>query len=131
MFLVDTSLWVCMFRHREPWDPDRFVAWDEIVTCGPVIQEVLGGFKDNRAYRLARDAMLDLPRVESPAPFDLFVAAADLYRLGRRAGVRIRTAADCLIAACALRNDLTVVHDDADFEHLARIAPLDQRRIRT
>jgi hypothetical protein len=33
------------------------------VTCLPVIQEVLQGFGEERAYRLAREAMLALPVV--------------------------------------------------------------------
>jgi len=31
--------------------------------------------------------------------------------------------------ACALRNSLTVLHHDRDFDALARIAPLEARRI--
>ena len=31
---------------------------------------------------------------------------------------------DCLIAACALRHGLTVVHVDRDFDLIARVSPL-------
>jgi predicted nucleic acid-binding protein len=36
---------------------------------------------------------------------------------------------DCLIAACALRHALTVLHVDRDFDLIARVAPLKQRRL--
>jgi predicted nucleic acid-binding protein len=36
---------------------------------------------------------------------------------------------DCLIAACAIRNGLTILHHDRDFDLLARISPLKVRRL--
>ena len=56
----------------------------------------------------------------------LFDAAVDLYRRARRAGLTIRSSVDCLIAASAIRHDLTIVHCDRDYAHLADIAPLEQ-----
>jgi len=35
---------------------------------------------------------------------------------------------DCLIAACAVRHGLTVLHHDRDFDLLARVSALDARR---
>lgn len=54
----------------------------------------------------------------------VFGTAIDLYRRARRTGFTVRSSVDCLIAACALRNGLTVVHCDRDYPHLARIAPV-------
>jgi hypothetical protein len=42
------------------------VAFDDVVTCLPVVQEVLQGFRDERAFRIARESMTSLPTVESP-----------------------------------------------------------------
>lgn len=39
-------------------------------------------------------------------------------------------AADCLIAACAIRNGLAVLHHDGDFGFLARVSSLSARDIR-
>ncbi len=36
----------------------------------------------------------------------------------------MRSSVDCLIAVCAIRNDLTLLHHDRDFDQLARIAPV-------
>ena len=49
--------------------------------------------------------------------------------LARRAGLTVRSSTDCLIAACALRNSLTVAHHDRDFDALTKISPLDVLRI--
>lgn len=127
MLLVDTSAWIEVFRRPPHVTIEQLGGLEDIVTCLPVIQEVLQGFRDERAYRLAREALLALPIVESPLRSDVFEEAVDLYRLGRRAGLTVRSSVDCLIAACALRHDLTVVHRDRDFGALARISPLRQR----
>ena len=101
-----------MFRKPSRIDVARLLDLDEVVTCLPVIQEVLQGFTDEAAFRTARDAMQSFPVVESPLGADT-----------------LRSGVDCLIAACALRHGLTVVHVDRDFDLIARVAPLKQRRL--
>jgi predicted nucleic acid-binding protein len=95
------------------------------VTCLPVIQEVLQGFDDERAFRIAYTAMHALPCVESPLSRNVIDAAVDIYRRARRAGITVRSGVDCLIAACASRHRLTVVHCDRDYTQLTRVAALD------
>jgi predicted nucleic acid-binding protein len=129
MILVDTSIWVEVFRRSRPLDLEALVALDEIVTCLPVIQEILQGFDDEAQYRLARDAMLSFPVLEAPLREEVFLEAAGLYRAARRAGVTVRSSVDCLIAACAIRADVEVLHRDRDFRALARVSPLRQRSL--
>jgi predicted nucleic acid-binding protein len=129
VILVDTSVWVELFRKPPGIHPAELEDLDDLVTVLPVIQEVLQGFKDERAFGLAREAMLALPVLESPLEEQVFVEAAQIYRLGRRAGLTIRSSTDCLIAACALRHDATVLHYDRDFDAIARIAGLRTRQI--
>ena len=129
MTLVDTSVWIEVFRRGRPLDLEAVIPLDEVVTCLPVVQEVLQGFREERAYRLAYYAMFALPIVEAPIGADLFVDAVDLYRSARRQGLTVRSSVDCLIAACALRHDLDVLHRDRDFPVLARVSRLRQRRV--
>jgi len=128
--LVDTSVWIEVFRKGTRFRLESAVATDEVVTCLPVLQEVLQGFRDERAFALARDAMLSFPVVESPLRADVVLEAANLHRTARRAGLTVRSGVDCLIATCALRNGLAVLHHDRDFDLLARVSSLDARRIR-
>ena len=128
MTLVDTSIWIEVFRRSRPLDLTAVVELDEIVTCLPVVQEVLQGFRDERAYRLAREAMLSLPTVESPLASDVVLEAVGLYRAARSRGLTVRSSIDCLIAACALRHDLDVLHRDRDFDAIAHVSPLRTRR---
>lgn len=128
MVLVDTSVWIEVFRARRPLDLEAILDFDDVVTCLPVVQEVLQGFREEALFRQARDAMLALPMVESPLVEARFREAVDLYRTCRRNGHTVRSSIDCLIAACALRNDLEVLHRDRDFPALARVSALRERR---
>lgn len=128
MVLVDTSIWIETFRAQDPLHLEDLVDFEEVVTCLPVIQEVLQGFGDEAAFRLARSSMLALPTVESPLVAGVFEEAVGLYRAARRQGLTVRSSIDCLIAACALRHDLTVLHRDRDFHHLARVSSLKEKK---
>ena len=131
MVLVDTSVWIEVFRRPSRTVLDDLVDFDDVVTCLPVIQEVTQGFRDERAFGRAREAMHALPIVESPLSAAVFDHAADLYRAGRRAGVTVRSGVDCLIAACAIRHGLEVLHHDRDYDALAKISALRSRRLKS
>lgn len=126
--LVDTSVWIAVFRRRNPLDLEATVEFDEIVTCLPVYQEVLQGFDDESSFRHARDAMASLPMLESPLRREVFDEAAGIFRMCRRSGITVRSGVDCLIAACALRNAIPVLHIDRDFDLISRVVPLESRR---
>ena len=129
MVLVDTSVWIEVFRRPSRVALAAVAEIDEVVTCLPVVQEVLQGVRDENAFRVARDAMLAFPIVESPLRWGVYDDAIRLYRTARRAGHTVRSSVDCLIAACALRHGLTVAHCDRDFDALAEISPLHVRAL--
>ena len=129
MYLVDTSVWIDVFHRPPRVDLESTIGIEAVVTCLPVLQEVLQGFRDDRAFRVAREALLAFPIVEAPLETAAFEEAIDLFRLARRAGVTVRSSVDCLIAVCAVRNDLTVFHHDRDFDQLARVTPLRSRNV--
>lgn len=129
MLLVDTSVWIEVFRRPSRFELGSVADLDEVATCLPVIQEVLQGFLEEHAFRIAREAMFALPILEAPLTREMFEEAVQLYRTARRAGVTVRSSVDCLIAACAIRHGVTVLHLDRDFTHLARVSSLKERRI--
>ena len=129
MYLVDTSVWIEVFARPARVHLESVVHLDEVVTCLPIIQEVLQGFRDESAFRIAREAMHAFPLVEAPLETAVFDEAVDLYRLARRIGITVRSSVDCLIAVCAIRHGLTLLHHDRDFDRIARISPLRSRRL--
>jgi len=129
VYLVDTSVWIETFRRNDPFDLEGTVDFDLVVTCLPVVQEVLQGFRNEAGFRHARSAMHALPMVESPLEREVFDQAVSLYRTARRNGLTIRSSVDCLIAACAIRNALCVLHRDRDYPALAKVSELQQRTV--
>ena len=123
MILVDTSIWIRLLH--DPTLGNRFGERIlECTTCPPVIQELFQGLRDEPRAQVIRDGMLALPRVADPVKLDTFLAAADLFRLGRRKGLTIRSSYDCLIAAIAIEHQCAVWHHDRDFEHIASYTAL-------
>lgn len=106
-------------------DPARLseveVHLPDVVTCGPVVQEVTQGFADENLLGPFGERLLC---VSDPLPLDLFLEGASIYRSGRRRGYTIRSTVDCLIAAIAIDNDVPVWHPDRDFTAIARYTPL-------
>lgn len=124
MVLVDTSVWIRWFRGgtriKHP-SPDEM---RDVATCSPILQEILQGFKDIPAYARIRTNLLALPTLGDPVDLDLFLEAAEIYRLANRKGYTIRSSTDCLIAAIAIRHGVAVMHFDRDFDVIARFTPL-------
>lgn len=124
MILVDSSAWIEILRGRRREAFASIAPEGEIVTCLPVIQEILQGFDNFAVRRVARAALGDVPTVEEPLTRPVFDEAIQLFLDARRAGLTIRSGVDCLIAACAIRNDAMLLHVDRDFTKLAKVSPL-------
>jgi predicted nucleic acid-binding protein len=127
--LVDTSAWIEHLRAGSRLRLTDVVDFEDVVTCLPVVQEVLQGVRDEGVFRRVRTAMVSLPTVESPLTAGLVQEAVALFRSTRRVGLTPRSSVDCLIAACALRHDLEVLHRDRDYDLIARVCPLRTRRL--
>jgi len=94
VLLVDTSVWIEVFRRGTTFQLESVADLEEVVTCLPVIQEVLQGFRDERAFQVARESLYALPIVESPLQRAVFDEAIELYRRSRQAGVTVRSSVD-------------------------------------
>lgn len=123
MTLVDTSAWVEYLRatgsdtHRQV---RTLVESDgPIHTTDVVVMEVLAGGRDeSHAWQLRRLlSRCEFVAIEGLADFE---QAAAMYRQCRRAGETVRSLADCLIAAVAVRAGLVVLQADRDFDVIAR-----------
>ena len=123
MILVDTSIWIGLLAGGRPKVAEEDLA--NFATCGPVVQELLQGLKPGPASDAFRQLLLAVPVLSDPVPLSLYLAAADIYRLGRRKGVTIRSSIDCLIAAIAMENRVPVWHRDRDFSAIAAYTALE------
>ena len=120
MILIDTSAWVEFLRDTGSVACNRVdVLLDsEIAVCDSIRMEVLAGARDEQhLYDLRR--LLGRAAVFPTEPTHYEEAAA-LFRRCRREGETVRKLIDCLIGAIAIRADVPVLHNDADFDVLAR-----------
>jgi hypothetical protein len=120
--LVDTSVWIELLAGRVAAPSSDQLA--QFVTCGPILQEVIQGLRAGRDSAAFQVGLLALPCLSDPLPPGLFMDAAEIYREGRRKGHTIRSAVDCLIAAIAIRHGVPVLHNDRDFDAIARHSAL-------
>lgn len=126
VILVDSAVWIDLLRKR----PGRQVArlrklleLGEAAAAPVIVQEVLQGATDRMAFAKLRSYFMAIHLAGTEHIVELHVAAAELYARARWQAVTPRSPHDCLIAVIAIASDMPLLHDDRDFERLARIEP--------
>lgn len=120
MILIDTSAWIEFLRDTESAVCNRVevLLESEIAICDAVRMEVLAGARDERHLHDLRRLLAQATLIPTkPTDYD---DAATLYRICRRQGETVRKLIDCLIGSVAIRADVPILHNDADFDVLAR-----------
>lgn len=126
MILADSSAWIEFLRRTGSPVNHQFrevLRGAELATTDVVLMEVLAGARNPAERHRLRGLLAGCTFVPVQGPGD-YETAADLYAGCQRAGETIRELTDCLIAAVAIRTDTPILHVDADFEAIARHAPL-------
>ena len=118
MVLVDTTVWIDFFSGKSTSGVDELErllnGGEDICTCGIILTEVLQGIREDEDYQRTLssfDSFLYLPMKRQ-----VFVRAAELYRSLRHRGITIRQPVDCVIASVAIEHDITLLHNDRDFD---------------
>jgi predicted nucleic acid-binding protein len=87
-----------------------------------VITEILQGVTTQRQ---ADELLVDLGALHYlEISRNAYIQAATIYRLCRNKGLTIRKPIDCIIAATCLEHSAFLLHNDRDFEHIAKHFPL-------
>jgi predicted nucleic acid-binding protein len=130
LILVDTSALI-EYLNRTGSPYDTFIHEGVIEGGGNlcitdiVLTETLQGIKDDPVFGNAKAFLLAFYRFSLSCPYS-YIEAAEIYRACRKKGLTIRRAADCLIAQVAIENDLELLHNDRDFERIAKVVKLKQ-----
>ena len=130
MILADTSAWVEFYRRSGSpvhaaltsllEDPN---ASTNVGVTEPVVMELLAGRPTSAELAEVRRRLLSF-RMLHVGELDTWELAAGIARLCRARGETIGSHMDCLIAAVAIREGASVLHNDHDFDVIARHAPL-------
>ncbi len=127
MIVVDTSVWIDFFRGTSTRKVDQFVALIDadagIAITDVILTEILQGLRSESDVRRVerRLAFFEVLRL---GDLEDFRRAAALYRGARRKGITIRRTLDCLIASVCIREEVPLLHADADFDRLASCSDL-------
>ncbi len=127
MYLVDTSVWVNYINGKE--SPvleflDTLLMTPMAVGISHLIYtEILQGAKSEAGFNKLQRYFSTQQFYGFADPENSYEAAAFIYFSCRRQGITIRSSIDCLIAQCALENELILLHHDRDYRNLEKILP--------
>ena len=125
MILVDTSVWVLIFRDKTGDVVDNF---RETVGSEPIVLsrfnqlELLQGAKNLKEWKLLED-YLDTQIYLEASP-DTWREAARIYFDLRRKGTTVASPIDCCIAQIAMEHGAMILHRDKDFNSIASVRKL-------
>ena len=127
MILVDTSVWVGYLRGDERPAVSRLAALLDrgtpVAVTSIVAQELLQGVAPGPAFDRLERYLASQLRLEPVDPWLSAVEAARMFGACRAAGVTVRSTLDCLIARIAIEHGVALLHDDRDFDAIARVVP--------
>jgi len=128
MILVDTSVLIDFFKgvKKKPTDKFKSILLQKIPfgINSFIYQEVLQGAKSEKEYKRLKRYLISQQFFHPKDPVDSFTRAARIYFDCRKKGITIRSTIDCIVAQTAIEHDLHLLHNDKDFEKMARVVPL-------
>ena len=126
VILVDTTVWIDLFNAAGNEKTLKFEelisSSEDICICGIIMTEVLQGIKSDKQFNEILEILKDLVYLDTPK--EAFILAAQIYRSCRKKDLTIRKPVDCLIASICIQNSLFILHNDRDFESIAKLFPL-------
>jgi predicted nucleic acid-binding protein len=124
LIIADTSAWIEFLRRTgHPVGVrlrELIVQRAELGVTEVIVMELLAGARRGNLARDLRSRLLTYPVMPLARLAD-FEEAAAIYRMCRDAGHSIRTISDCLIAVPVLREGASLLHNDKDFDVIARL----------
>ena len=120
MILVDSSVWIDYFNGNQTSQTDWL---DSALGNAPILigsfilTEVLQGFQNDKDFKTARDLLLRIPFM-SMGEQTLALESAVNCRFLRKKGVAVRKTVDVIIGTFCIRNQLTLLHCDRDFDSM-------------
>ena len=120
--LVDTTVWIDFFSDRnEPHVAmlqELIENEEDLSLCGVILAEVLQGIRSDTDFTKTKEYLNDL--IFLPMRQTTFLRAAEIYRSLRKKGITIRKPVDCMIASVAIDYNIYLLHNDRDFDHIAK-----------
>jgi predicted nucleic acid-binding protein len=127
MILVDTSVLVNYLKGKQDAKTQLF---DSILKSdipygisGYTYQEVLQGARNEKEFAILKEYLGSQKIYFLPETVETCEKAARMYFNLRRKGVTPRSTVDILIARTAIHYRLALLHNDSDFDSIAKVIP--------
>ena len=127
MILVDSSVWIDYFNGNKTSQTDWLdssLGKTPIIISDLILTEVLQGFQRDKDFKIARDILLGIPFM-SMGGQALAIESVMNYRFLRRKGVTVRKTIDVIIGTFCIHHQLTLLHDDRDFDPMVKFLGLE------
>ena len=127
MILVDSSVWIDYFNGKKTAQTewlDSSLGDAPIIMGDLILTEILQGFQDDKDFKTARDLLLGIPFMPMGGR-ELALESAMNYRFLRKKGVTVRKTIDVMIGTFCIHNQLTLLHDDREFDPMVKFLGLE------
>lgn len=120
--IIDTSVWIDYFNaviNDKTDAADNLLEQRSVIILPLILQEILQGIRERQMFETIKGSLLSLNFLQYN-PIESAIGAASLYRFLKRKGITIRKPNDCLIAVICINNDTPLLHNDKDFDNIAK-----------
>lgn len=127
MILADSSIWIDYFNGEQNIQTDLLdesLFDGEIVLLDIVLTEVLQGFRKEKDFKTAVKLLDPIPCYPSLSK-ELAILTAANHRKLRRKGVTVRKTIDVIIATWCIKNRVSLLENDRDYQQIDKVLPLD------
>ena len=127
MIIADSSVWIDYFngiRTKQTDLLDSSLGNTLIMMGDLILTEVLQGFQSDKDYKRAKEILLQMPFM-TMVGLELSIESALNYRILRKKGVTVRKTIDIMIGTFCIHHQISLLHDDRDFEPMVEILGLE------
>jgi len=124
--IVDTSVWIDYFNaiiSDETNAADRLLEDKSVIILPVILQEILQGIREKDTFDSVKGLLLSLDLFQFNG-IETAIDAASLYRFLKTKGVTVRKPNDSLIAVICINNNIPLLHNDKDFDNIAKYTSL-------
>ena len=117
MWIVDSSVWIDYFDGEITLQTDLLHAalGQQAIGLGDIILcEVLQGYRHQRDFEAARQALLQFP-IYTIGGTEMALKSATNCRFLRQRGITVRKTVDCMIATFVIERGFSLLHSDRDY----------------
>ena len=120
--IVDTSIWIDYFNNvvnEQTNTADKFLESKSVFILPVILQEILQGIREEKKFHSIKDLLLYLNFFQVDT-IKCAIDAASIFRFLKTKGITVRKPNDCLIAAVCIENKISLLHNDKDFDKIAK-----------